>query len=330
MNPKLQNAKVKRFQVKFFLFIFLIHLVVPLEAWTVDRPFVSCKPQGQLGNQMLQIAATLAYAWDYGAIATFPDLNDTTSPCKFAYNRDRIFFRLNTSPYPRPVAHIYQEENYHIPKRIPFKPDQLLIGFFASWHHFHHHRNKLLRIFEPSTAVRKLIQSKYMDLLNHPSTVSVHVRTYNLEHHEVGILPFIGLNYYERAMNLFPSETIFVIFSDRINWCKKHFSERFKDKSMIFIDGNDEIVDLFLMSMMKSHIIANSSFSWWAAYLNKNPNKIVVSPRDFSNPNRAPVKFPDPTTIWNLEDWILLDLTWNEPYPIDIKWYDARSKSIEQ
>jgi hypothetical protein len=80
-------------------------------------------------------------------------------------------------------------------------------------------------------------------------------------------------DYYEKAMALFPTEK-FIVFSDNVEWCKEQ--PIFKDCD--FSEGNDEITDLNLMAGCKHQIIANSSFSWWAGYLNPNPNKKVVYP----------------------------------------------------
>ena len=64
----------------------------------------------------------------------------------------------------------------------------------------------------------------------------------------------------EKNVNVFKR-----IFSDDIDWCKKNLN--LKDK--VFVEGENQVIDMFLMSNCGSHIIANSSFSWWAAYLSK-------------------------------------------------------------
>lgn len=81
-------------------------------------------------------------------------------------------------------------------------------------------------------------------------------------------------NYYELAMAKFSNEK-FLVFSDDINWCKQQYFLQ----GCEFSEGLDEFGDLNLMAACKHNIIANSSFSWWAAYLNKNPNKIVIAPK---------------------------------------------------
>jgi hypothetical protein len=81
--------------------------------------------------------------------------------------------------------------------------------------------------------------------------------------------------YYEKALEeINPSGNIFV-FSDDIEWCKANL----KFKNLIFMDGNSNVEDLLLMSMCKDNIIANSSFSWWAAWLNQNEDKRIVCPQ---------------------------------------------------
>jgi TFIIF-interacting CTD phosphatase-like protein len=76
-------------------------------------------------------------------------------------------------------------------------------------------------------------------------------------------------------MKYFESNAHFVIFSDDIQYCKNNFSNI---KNVSFIEDKDYI-ELLLMSKMDGAIIANSTFSWWGAWLNSNPNKIVIAPK---------------------------------------------------
>src|SRR5690606_38192956 len=94
--------------------------------------------------------------------------------------------------------------------------------------------------------------------------------------------------YYEKAITYINEKTdspLFVIFSNDIPWCK----ETFNNIDAIFVDwntGNQSYIDMQLMSLCKHNIIANSSFSWWGAWLNNNPDKIVVSPNKWINETR--------------------------------------------
>lgn len=288
-------------------------------------PVVTGSIGGQLGNQLFIVAATLAYAWDYGAVPIFPDFNinsEITRTYKFDVNRDEIFFRLDTSEPPRPFINFYHEPHlWYSALQIPFQMDQRLTGVFQSFDYFHRYRERILDIFAPSAAVTDYLQGKYGELIAHQHTVSVHVRTGDERNHNHGLY-FLGLEYFQKAMDLFPEDALFVIFSDRINWCKHHFSAF--NKNCLFIEGNSAIQDLFLMSMMKHHIISNSTFSWWGAYLDPFPNTTVVAPTFWVTRKLGHLSphlfFPA---------WLRVMADLDAPYPADIRAYDPCSLSID-
>ncbi len=285
-----------------------------------NHPLVTCRIFGQMGNQLYQIAATLAYAWDYDAIPIFPELHKQED--RISYNRDRIFFRLDTSNPTRPFRNIFQESSFCSSKRVPFRVDQILCGYFQSWRHFHHHRDRILSILAPTQSIEQKLLNKYGDLINKPNTIAVHVRTFSKHLHENKLHPFIGFEYYQKALEFFPKDSELVVFSDRINWCKMNFVKEF-DRKMTFIEGNDNVEDLFLMSKMKHNIIANSTFSWWGSYFNQNQNKIVVAPK------YAPYfdsKFP--LSDFYLNDWITLPVNVDSPYPVDMECYNDLFQSL--
>lgn len=87
-----------------------------------------------------------------------------------------------------------------------------------------------------------------------------------------------GLDYYSKALEIVKSkvdEPSLYIFSDDIKWAKENLKF---DINMKFMDGNNNYEDLLLMSTCKHSIIANSGFSSWGAWLNKNKNKVVIAP----------------------------------------------------
>lgn len=98
---------------------------------------------------------------------------------------------------------------------------------------------------------------------------------------------FIGvcsLDYYRKAIDtikLKVDKPVFFVFSDDIAWVKNNLA---LDKTAVFVghnQGDESYNDMRLMSLCKHNIIANSSFSWWGAWLNANPNKIIVAPRQW-------------------------------------------------
>ena len=124
-------------------------------------------------------------------------------------------------------------------------------------------------MFQPKPKLKEKILFHYEELINKPDTCAIHVRRndylklseyhYNLE-----------TDYYTKIMDMFPT-LHYVCFSDDIKWCKENIP------AQDFIGSSWEI-DFFLMSMMKHQIIANSSFSWWASWLNKNEDKMIFAP----------------------------------------------------
>jgi hypothetical protein len=310
--------KMPRF-IRLLLFALTLALPHPLSYahFSEQLPYVTCNIMGGLGNQMFEIATTLAYAWDYGARATFPDL--ASQDYNIPLHRREIFFRLDASVPDRIYETWYEERNWHDSETIPYRRDQKLFGYLQSWIRFNHHREKLLDVFAPSDAVLTCLGKKYGDLISHPYTVALHVRTFNFKLHAMKIHPFMGVEYYQRAMALFPADALFVVFSDRINWCKKHFLKL--GRPCVFIEGNSETEDLFLMSMMKHQVIPNSTFAWWAAYLNKNPDKIVVAPSSWQHPDIQSFPIHQPNEFY-LPDWLILSPNYEEPYPPDMTDYD--------
>ncbi len=117
-------------------------------------------------------------------------------------------------------------------------------------------------------------------------TVSLHIRRgdYINDFSANKIHGICGLEYYYKALDILKcriGKFNLYIFSDDINWAKENLDFPF---NKVFVDWNDDATnyeDLRLMSLCKHNIIANSSFSWWGAWLNQNPNKIVIAPNQW-------------------------------------------------
>lgn len=315
---------MKNFQLYILLFIFPFLHFTNSDCKNVesDQNYIAGDFTGQLGNQLFGIATTLAYAWDNDLIPVFPFLN--INKWNRPFNRDHMFFRLNHSKPNVKFSNYKDLEVAFIP--IPSgKKNVRLIGSFYSWKHFHHHREKILETLAPSQEILSYLHEKYGDLIAHPKTVGVHVRTTSREIHNTSI-PFPGLTYFGIAMDHFPDDCLFVVFSDRIKWCKKNFMEKFPSKNFVFIEGNNHIQDLFLLSMMKNHVLSNLTFSWWGAYLNTNPEHIVFVPNCLS---RYHANWP--IEDYYLPEWHIVDYDFRkEPYPKDMYWYDEESQSLDE
>lgn len=126
--------------------------------------------------------------------------------------------------------------------------------------------------------------------LRHRSAVAVHVRRADYVRHPH--LTSLDRKYYERAMDRMRQEIQnpqFFVFSDDPQWCVGAFAA--PDVEVVtHCDPFAPLLDLHLMSLAGHHIIANSSYSWWAAWLGKKPNQRVLMPDSwFSSGIHAPV-----------------------------------------
>lgn len=117
---------------------------------------------------------------------------------------------------------------------------------------------------------------KLVDVILDTNSVSVHVRRGDYQTHK-GVFRDLPAKYYFNAITQVKGDLF--IFSDDIPWCKEIFKkEYFRGREITFVDLEDYLC-LELMKFCKSNIITNSTFSWWAAFLNDNLEKIVICPK---------------------------------------------------
>ena len=122
------------------------------------------------------------------------------------------------------------------------------------------------------------IQEECSDLIKQfTNPIALHIRrgdfVWNNKNH-----PPLSLDYYKSALELFDSDREVIIFSDDTEWCKEQ--ELFEDDRFAVAEGGDQFYDLCLMSMCDDFIIANSTFSWWGAWLG-NRGKVIAPKKWF-------------------------------------------------
>lgn len=130
--------------------------------------------------------------------------------------------------------------------------------------------------FKQPLSDKNLKLSKIIELTE---SVSIHIR--RGDYVTLGIDEICNLDYYKKSINYICTKIInptFFIFSDDIDWVKKNLIVPGENFFINHNKGTEAYMDMRLMSMCKHNIIANSSFSWWAAWLNGNKQKIVISP----------------------------------------------------
>jgi hypothetical protein len=106
--------------------------------------------------------------------------------------------------------------------------------------------------------------------------VSLHVRRTDYVTSN-GYHPVQSIEYYKNAIDIIGDYDYIFVFSDDIQWCK----DNLKFKNMVFMEGFSDIEDLHIMSLCQNNIIANSSFSWWGAWLNIHPEKKIIAPTNW-------------------------------------------------
>ncbi|MDQ8205630.1 alpha-1,2-fucosyltransferase [Pelagicoccus sp. SDUM812003] len=201
-------------------------------------------------------------------------------------------------------AGIIKRNTYYSEKeRTIFDPVALsknpvyLDGYWQNEKYFSNIRQILLQETQPSEPLSTQAQDLFL-MTQRSNTVSIHVRRGDyLNHPEIGVL---SLDYYKNATDYIKSKVQspkFYIFSNDLEWCEQNLNFI---KNPIYVNNTvTEIDDITLMSQCQHNIIANSSFSWWAAWLNQRTHKIVISPKKWMAENNRGYR-------WALESWIEL------------------------
>lgn len=223
-------------------------------------------PNFGLGNMLFQIAALSSLAKDNNAIATFPKLLEK----QYGNYTDSILNKINTKTING--LQKQQESNFEYSK-LEYIPNTIYKGYFQSEKYFIHNRNYILNLF-CNKQILKQVKSKYPDITN--NSVSLHVRRgdyVNLQTQH----PLQNIEYYNIALQEIKDYNQIYVFSDDIEWCKQNLNY----DNIIYMENNSDVFDLLAMSLCTNNIIANSTFSWWGAWLNTNIDKKVIAPKSW-------------------------------------------------
>ena len=226
--------------------------------------------RGGLGNYMFQIGAATTLAQKYGDQAMF-DFNYTKTVHKNVNTYKNNLFRKINYSLQLNKSNIYHEPTHNYTK-IPYSNNLVLSGYFQSEKYLD--RELILELFEIDKKSKSYILNKYGTKFS--NTTSIHIRrgdyVQKQDRH-----PLMPLDYYYSAVQQLPKTQKVFIFSDDIKWCIDNI--KFTDIDTVFVSNEHDYIDLWLMSMCENNIIANSTFSWWGAWLNTNKNKKVFSPK---------------------------------------------------
>jgi len=228
---------------------------------------------GRLGNQMFQYAALRGIADKHGYDFTIPesDFNDE-------WNDHQLFevFNLpNLKNRGRVGDKFLQERQFNYDSELVEQcPDDVsLYGYFQTERYFSHITDSIKEDFTFKSDVVENCKEVIGGLEN---PISLHVRRTDYVEKSQDHPP-CSLDYYKEALSRFDSDRTVVIFSDDVKWCKEQ--EIFKPDRFLVSETDNNVYDLCMMTMCSDYIIANSSFSWWGAWLSKNSNPTVIAPK---------------------------------------------------
>lgn len=280
--------------------------------------------QGGLGNQMFEYASAYSIARRTNQPLvldrSFFDLYGGRDWCRpyelsiFALHEQTPFasrHTLEVKVLPKLAYWCRKHQVVHCGKYV-FLPsmlkrkNQVLFGYFVDYHYFESHRHDLLQQFAFRTQLNAANQQYLNDIVAKES-VSVHIRRGDyLKNTNAGIFWHPDVEWYWTAMREIEKQVqnpTYYFFSDDIAWAQEQFVNV---KNAVFVDINHGVEaynDIRLMSQCKHNIIANSTFSWWGAWLNKNPNKIVIAPEKYYVDDAANIRYRNNMILPN---WIVL------------------------
>lgn len=189
----------------------------------------------------------------------------------------------------QPVQAVFKERFFHFDPDVLCLPENIcLLGYWQSERYFADIKDMIRTEFRVKIPLEGLNQG-LAEQICETESVSIHVRRgdYVSNHVTAAYHPACGIEYYHRAVNYiseYCKKLHFYIFSDDPAWVESNLHIPYP-ATLVKHNGHCAYDDLRLMSLCRHNIIANSSFSWWGAWLNRNQDKIVVAPRLwFSDP----------------------------------------------
>ena len=241
----------------------------------------------------------------------FPNavIKQASSSLIFKYGGGRGFLNKVRRHYLPCLSNVWIGENAtDIPTDEALKRNGYFIGVMQDATIAESVKETLLKCFKFSTFEGKSQNALLERKMRQENSVSVHLRKGDDYLQRIAYQNTCTIEYYQEAINLIKEKVrnpVFYIFTDNPNWVK----ENLIDFDYTLVCGNPIVgwgnhYDMQLMSCCKHNIIANSTYSWWGAFLNPNPDKIVVDPLYWYNPHI--VKYRDRPNKTACKGWFLL------------------------
>lgn len=255
---------------------------------------ITCNLMGGLGNQLFQIFTTISYAMQTKKKFVFlktdslgigmttkrdtywNNLLNKLTPFLTQQQTNSVFIRENNFRYNDVLSQIIEQTNNNV----------CLFGFFQSYKYFESNYNTICRLINIDKQ-KELILESYNTNNNLENTISIHFRLGDYKKHQ-NYHPIMDFEYYKKAMSYIinkdscENNVLFFCEDEDVHDVTITINKlQLVFPNVTFSRANNLLKDweqMLLMSCCKHNIIANSSFSWWGAYFNQNPKKIVCYP----------------------------------------------------
>lgn len=277
-----------------FLFCFILGFLVVLAHRTVmdtrlpEQKVVELWTQGRMGNVMFQYAAAYSYARQQDKklylIKNLAELEKAFG-LKVHYSNANPFVYSNLTEDQRKNAQL--DRKWFDSYGSDFETNKsyaALWGFFQDPLFFKKYEKDIRSLFSFKEELSPE-NKKWLKQMTETNSVSMHIRRDDYVFEQETYL-LMTEYYYIRAADYIAARVPnphFYIFSDDMDWTKRNIHLKYPHTFIENNRGDDSYNDMRLMSVCKHNIIANSSFSWWGAWLNANPDKIVIAPNGWLN-----------------------------------------------
>jgi hypothetical protein len=265
--------------------------------------------RGRIGNQMFHLSTLISIGKKLGyeigipiksgiiEDIELPDVYNTEGPNKnqvFNKLRDGFDLNLNKFAYDLNTQYDFIESSFNYdPSILNIKDNTNLNGHFQSEKYFIEHRDEIRKTFSFKPSIKNTV-GNFLDVNNITGFVTAHVRRgdyvgnngiYNLEP-----------EYYHNILKEFKNKQI-VFVSDDLDYCKLHFPNHYYYNTV-----STPFEDMYLMTLSNVNLIANSTFSWWGAWLNRNT--VVISPNPHTKWFKTKITNKYQSGIFNTSDLI--------------------------
>ena len=254
--------------------------------------------KGGIGNQLFQLCTLISHSIKHSKSFIIP-YSDELYDGDIIYKTYWETFLVNIKPYTSgngkfaDIEHInkllliqhpvYQEKSFNYNKIDESIDNVCLNGYFLSYKYFNDYKDKLMLLLN-ITHQQIMIRSEYFEYLNKHNIASMHFKIRDCGNGHQNL----GEDYYDKTLSLIPDDYRILVFSkkqerDDVDFIIDRLKIKHKHEFVYVSDEVEDWKQMLLMSLCRVNVIANSKFSWWGAYLNKDADKVYYPSRWFGN-----------------------------------------------